>query len=58
MSNKLKPLSPGEMLAEEFLKPLGLSNMKPIRGPVDSELWRHAVRVVRPGGRIAVIEPD
>ena len=26
MSRKLKPVSPGEMLAEEFLKPLGMSN--------------------------------
>ena len=25
MSKKLKPVSPGEMLAEEFLKPLGMS---------------------------------
>jgi addiction module HigA family antidote len=28
MSRKLKPVSPGEMLAEEFLKPLGLSNYR------------------------------
>ena len=28
MSRKLKPLSPGEMLAEEFLKPLGMSNYR------------------------------
>ncbi len=26
MTMKLKPVSPGEMLAEEFLKPLGMSN--------------------------------
>ena len=26
MARKLKPVSPGEMLAEEFLKPLGMSN--------------------------------
>mgnify|MGYP003337866455 CR=1 FL=1 len=28
MSKKLKPISPGEMLAEEFLKPLGMSNYR------------------------------
>lgn len=28
MSKKLKPVSPGEMLAEEFLKPLGISNYR------------------------------
>ncbi|MBI4754610.1 MAG: HigA family addiction module antidote protein [Betaproteobacteria bacterium] len=28
MSTKLKPVSPGEMLAEEFLKPLGMSNYR------------------------------
>jgi plasmid maintenance system antidote protein VapI len=28
MSRKLKPVSPGEMLAEEFLKPLDLSNYR------------------------------
>jgi addiction module HigA family antidote len=28
MSRKLKPISPGEMLAEEFLKPLGMSNYR------------------------------
>ena len=28
MSRKLKPVSPGEMLAEEFLKPLGMSNYR------------------------------
>ena len=28
MSRKLKPVSPGEMLAEEFLKPLGVSNYR------------------------------
>jgi addiction module HigA family antidote len=28
MTRKLKPVSPGEMLAEEFLKPLGLSNYR------------------------------
>lgn len=28
MSRKLKPVSPGEMLSEEFLKPLGLSNYR------------------------------
>ena len=28
MTRKLKPLSPGEMLAEEFLKPLGMSNYR------------------------------
>jgi len=28
MSRKLKPLSPGEMIAEEFLKPLGMSNYR------------------------------
>jgi addiction module HigA family antidote len=28
MSKKLKPVSPGEMLAEEFLKPMGLSNYR------------------------------
>ena len=28
MSKKLKPVSPGEMLAEEFLKPLGMSNYR------------------------------
>lgn len=26
MSGKLKPVSPGEILVEEFLKPLGMSN--------------------------------
>ena len=26
MGNKLKPVSPGEMLTEELLKPLGMSN--------------------------------
>lgn len=28
MSRRLKPVSPGEMLAEEFLKPLGMSNYR------------------------------
>ena len=28
MSRELKPVSPGEMLAEEFLKPLGMSNYR------------------------------
>ena len=28
MSKRLKPVSPGEMLEEEFLKPLGLSNYR------------------------------
>ena len=28
MSRKLKPVSPGEMLAEEFLKPLEMSNYR------------------------------
>lgn len=28
MSKKLKPVSPGEMLAEEFLIPLGMSNYR------------------------------
>jgi addiction module HigA family antidote len=28
MSRKLKPLSPDEMIAEEFLKPLGMSNYR------------------------------
>ena len=28
MSRKLKPVSPGEMLTEEFLKPLGMSNYR------------------------------
>src|SRR6185369_7651154 len=28
MSRKLKPVSPGEMLDEEFLKPLGMSNYR------------------------------
>ncbi len=28
MSRKLKPVSPGEMLAEEFLKPLSISNYR------------------------------
>jgi len=28
MSKKLKPVSPGEMLAEEFLKPLDMSNYR------------------------------
>jgi addiction module HigA family antidote len=28
MSKKIKPVSPGEMLAEEFLKPLGMSNYR------------------------------
>ena len=28
MKRKLKPVSPGEMLAEEFLKPLGMSNYR------------------------------
>ncbi len=28
MSKKLNPISPGEMLEEEFLKPLGLTNYR------------------------------
>jgi antitoxin HigA-1 len=28
MSERLAPVSPGEMLAEEFLKPLGMSNYR------------------------------
>ena len=28
MSRKLKPVSPGEMLSEEFLKPMGMSNYR------------------------------
>ena len=28
MTRKLKPVSPGEMLAEEFLKPLSMSNYR------------------------------
>jgi antitoxin HigA-1 len=28
MSNKLQPVSPGEMLAEEFLRPLAMSNYR------------------------------
>lgn len=28
MRKKLKPVSPGEMLTEEFLKPLGMSNYR------------------------------
>ncbi len=28
MARKLKPVSPGEMLAEEFLKPLEMSNYR------------------------------
>jgi len=28
MTRKLKPVSPGEMLAKEFLKPLGMSNYR------------------------------
>jgi len=28
MSGKLKPVPPGEVLAEEFLKPLGMSNYR------------------------------
>jgi hypothetical protein len=28
MARKLKPVSPGEMLAEEFPKPLGMSNYR------------------------------
>jgi antitoxin HigA-1 len=28
MNRKLKPVSPGEMLADEFLKPLGMSNYR------------------------------
>jgi addiction module HigA family antidote len=32
MSRKLKPVSPGEMLAEEFLKPLGMSNYRLAKG--------------------------
>jgi antitoxin HigA-1 len=28
MSRKLKPVTPGEMLAEDFLKPLGMSNYR------------------------------
>jgi len=28
VTRKIKPVSPGEMLAEEFLKPLGMSNYR------------------------------
>lgn len=28
MSRQLRPVSPGEMLAEEYLKPLGMSNYR------------------------------
>lgn len=28
MTRKLEPVSPGEMLAEEFLEPLGMSNYR------------------------------
>jgi antitoxin HigA-1 len=28
MAKKLQPVSPGEMLAEEYLKPLGMSNYR------------------------------
>ncbi|MBU3672606.1 MAG: HigA family addiction module antidote protein [Sinobacteraceae bacterium] len=28
MARKIKPVSPGEMLAEEFLKPLAMSNYR------------------------------
>jgi addiction module HigA family antidote len=28
MTKKLRPVSPGEMLSEEFLKPLGMSNYR------------------------------
>jgi addiction module HigA family antidote len=31
MSRELKPVSPGEILAEEFLKPLGMSNYRPAK---------------------------
>jgi antitoxin HigA-1 len=37
MSRKLKPVSPGEMLAEEFLKPLGMSNYR-----LAKETWKEA----------------
>ena len=32
MSGRRKPVSPGEMLAEEFLKPLGMSNYRLAKG--------------------------
>ena len=32
MRGKLKPVSPGEMPAEEFLKPLGMSNYRLAKG--------------------------
>jgi plasmid maintenance system antidote protein VapI len=28
MTRKLEPVAPGEMLAEEFLQPLGMSNYR------------------------------
>ena len=31
VSRKLKPVSPGEMLAEEFLKAFGTSNYRPTK---------------------------
>jgi addiction module HigA family antidote len=43
MSRKLKPVTPGEMLAEEFLKPLGMSN------------YRLAKEIGVPAQRIGVI---
>ncbi len=55
MGKKLKPVSPGEMLAEEFLGPLGLSNYR-----LAKEIGVPAQRIgdIRAGKRSVTADTD
>jgi addiction module HigA family antidote len=55
ISKRLKPVSPGEMLEEEFLKPLGLSNYR-----LAKEIGVPAQRIgdIRAGKRAVTADTD
>jgi len=55
MIRKLKPVSPGEMLAEEFLEPLGMSNYR-----LAKEIGVPAQRIgeIRAGKRAITADTD
>jgi addiction module HigA family antidote len=55
MSRKLKPVSPGEILAAEYLKPLGMSNYR-----LAKEIGVPAQRIgeILAGGRAITADTD
>ena len=55
MGKKLKPVSPGEMLTEEFLKPLGMSNYR-LAKEIDVPAQR--IGEIRAGRRAITADTD